>query len=131
MFTTTDLGEVLLLKYMLNHTPADDVKLHLYKNNLTPSESDTLNNYTESAATGYSVIPLPGSSWTFATAGGTSTASFPQQTFTYTTSESVYGYYITNAAETTLIWAERFTGAPFTIPSGGGTVDLDIRIEVE
>ncbi len=110
---------------MLGHTAADNVRLHLFTNNLTPSESDTLSMYTESSATGYSVKELPGASCTFFTSAGTSSATYARQTFTYTTAETVYGYYMTNQAVSTLIWAERFTGAPFQIPTGGGTIDID------
>lgn len=125
MFVTTDGGEILLLRYMLNNTAADNVRLHLYKNDITPAETDTLSMYTECSASGYSVKQLAGSQWTFATSSSTSSASFARQTFTYSTSEAVYGYYITNQGVTTLIWAERFSGAPFQIPSGGGSIDLD------
>jgi hypothetical protein len=118
---------------MLNHTVPSNVQLHLYKNNLTPDESDILTNYTESAAAGYSAVALVGSSWTFATVSGTSSATYPRQTFTYTTSEAVYGYYMTNrdtGGSQQIIWSERFNGAPYQIPTGGGTIDIDPKISL-
>lgn len=116
---------------MLNNATPNNVRLHLYKNNQTPAESDTTANYTESTSAGYTQKELLGSQWTVSTSSGTSTATFARQTFTYTTSETLYGYYLTNQANTTVIWAERFTGAPFSIPTGGGSVDIDARIALD
>jgi hypothetical protein len=127
-FTTMYTGEVALLKYMLNYSAADNVKVHLYTNNYAPAKSDVLANYTESSAAGYSPITLVGSQFTVATVSSTSSAVYARQTFTYTTAENVYGYYITNNAASILIWAEEFSGAPFMIPSGGGTVGIDPNI---
>lgn len=129
-FVTTNLGEVLLLKYMLGQSTADNVRLHLYTNNLTPAATDSLSMYTESVASGYSVKELPGAAWTYGTVSSTSSASYARQTYTYSTSETVYGYYITNQGVSTLIWAERFTGAPFQVPSGGGTIDIDPKLQL-
>lgn len=129
-FVTTSLGEVLLLKYMLGQSVADNVRLHLYTNNLTPAQGDTISMYTESAAAGYSIKELPGSQWTYATVSGTSAATYARQTYTYSTGETVYGYYITNQATSTVIWAERFTGAPFQVPSGGGNIDVDPKLQL-
>jgi hypothetical protein len=127
MFTTVDTGEIQLLKYMLNYAPADNARVHLYTNNITPSGSDTITNYTESVAPGYGSISLIGILWTLATLSGTSCASYARQTFSFTTSEAVQGYYITNNASTVLIWAEKFP-AVFNSPSSGGTVSLDVKI---
>lgn len=124
-FVTPYVGEVQLLKYMVNYAPADNVVLHLYTNNWTPTSSDTLANYTESVAAGYHSMTLPGSQWTVSTVAGTSSATFATQTFSYSTSETLYGYYITNNATSTLLWVELFTGAPFTIPSTGGTLQVN------
>lgn len=130
-FVTTDLGEILLLRYMLNNSTANDVRLHLYTNNRTPAESDVLSMYTESVVSGYSVKELPGTAWTFATSASTSSATFARQTFTFSATETVYGWYMTNQGNTTLIWAERFTGAPFNLPSGGGVIELDPKLSLE
>lgn len=124
-FITVQQGETQLLKYMLNYAPADNVRLHLFTNNYTPVATDTLANYTESVAAGYGSMVMTGSAFTVATVSGTSSATYVRQTFSYTTSETVYGYYITNNASSVLLWAERFTGAPFNLPNTGGTIDID------
>ena len=123
------VGEVLLLRYMLNYSAATNVELRLYTNNLTPAFSDVLASYTESSATGYAGVTLAGTSWTVTSTTGTAVSNFAQQTFSYTTSESVYGYFVTSNGKGQVLWSERFSGAvPFNIPSGGGTVSITPRV---
>ena len=93
-----DVGEVLLLKYALNHTAATDVKIKLFTNDYTPVEGSVVANFTEATAAGYAAITLTGASWTIATDTGVTTATYAQQTFTFTAASTNYGYYITNAA---------------------------------
>lgn len=124
-------SEVVLLRYMLNHTVATDVELRLYSNNHTPAESDVLGNYTQSSAAGYTAVSLPGTGWTVSTSLGTTTGQHADQVFSYTTSDTIYGYYVTNDAATQLLWSERFSSAPFSVPSGGGTITITPKIELE
>ena len=126
------VGEVLLLKYMLNVTVATNVELRLYTNNITPAYTDVISSYVESSAAGYAGITLTGGNWTVATSSGTTVANYAQQTFSYTTSESVYGYYVTRVGNNQVLWSERFSGAvPFNIPSGGGTVSITPRVTLQ
>lgn len=115
---------------MLNYAAADNVRIHLYTNNYAPTVNDTIANYTESSAAGYSSIVLVGTQFTISVAGSTSSAIYARQTFSYSTSENVYGYYITNNGSSVLIWAQEFSGAPFQIPVGGGTIGLDPNIQL-
>lgn len=124
-----NVGEVLLLKYMLNYSSPTNVELRLYTNNITPAYTDVLASYTESSAAGYAGLTMAGTSWTVATTTGTTVANYAQQTFSYTTSESVYGYFVTSNGKGQVLWSERFSGAvPFNIPSGGGTVSITPRV---
>lgn len=114
---------------MLNVTAATNVELRLYSNNLTPALTDTISSYVESSAAGYAGITLTGAGWTVATSSGTTVANYAQQTFSYTTSENVYGYYATRVGNNQVLWAERFSGTvPFAIPSGGGSVSISPRV---
>jgi hypothetical protein len=89
-------------------------------------------SYVESSAAGYGAITLTGGNWTVATSSGTTVANYAQQTFSYTTSESVYGYFVTRIGKNEVLWAERFSGAvPFNIPSGGGTVSITPRVTLQ
>jgi len=127
-----DVSEVILLETMLNKTAATDVKLRLYTNNRTPGEDDDIASYTESTGTGYVAITLTGSSWTVATAGGTTTAEYAQQTFTYSGAEAnIYGYYVTNSSGAEVLWAELFSDGPYSIPAGGGSVKITPKIELD
>lgn len=124
-----DEGEILLLSYMLNKTPTDDVVLRLFKNNFTPSENTTLaggigENPEECTESGYPEdgISLIGSGWAI-TLGAMNvvTAEHTEQTFHITEAVTVYGYYITDADNTTVLTIERFS-EPGELPTEGGRI---------
>ena len=123
-----DVGEVLLLSYALNKVAQGDVKLRLYTNDYTPVEGSVVGDFTEATAAGYAAITLTGASWTIATATGVTTATYAQQTFTLTAASTDYGYYVTNNAGTQVLWAERFSDAPHSIPSDGGTEKITVKL---
>lgn len=116
-------GEGDALKAVVNNAAATNPILRLYTSNTTPAETDTAATYTEDVAAGYAAITLTGASWVI-TEGAPSDASYAQQTFTYTAASSVYGYFVTRTTSGRIAWAERFAGAPFVIPSGGGTIKV-------
>jgi hypothetical protein len=126
-----DVGDVEMLTRVLNKGATGDVKLHLYTNNYTPVAGSTVANFTECAAAGYAAITLAGASWAISTSAGTTTASYAAQTFNLTASAVIYGYFVTNAAGTIVLWAELFTSAPFNIPSGGGSVQVTPKITLK
>jgi len=109
-------------------TLADNPVLHLYSNNLTPSDSTQIGNITEvSTITGYAAITLLSANWTTTQAGGVTTGVYSEQTFTFATDATSYGYYVTDESND-LLWLERFSGAPFEIPDGGGTVSITTKL---
>jgi hypothetical protein len=122
-----DTGDVLALQRMLNFVAADNCKLHLFSNSYTPAKGDTVASYTECVGTGYAAATCTGASWSVTTVSHVTTATYPAITFTFSVAQTVYGYYITNNAGTTLIGAEAFPSA-LTIPSGGGTVTVTLNI---
>lgn len=126
-----DVGEVEMLKRMLNYSATGNVVLHLYANSYTPVEGSVVGNFTECSASGYAAITLTGSSWSIATSSGVTTASYAAQTFSFSAAQVVYGYYVTNAAGTIVLWAELFASAPFNIPSGGGSVQVTPKLVLE
>ena len=123
-----DEGEVELLSMSLNKVAQADVKLKLFTNNYTPVEGSVVADFIECVAAGYAAITLTGAGWTIATSVGVTTAEQPQKTFTLTAASTDYGYYITNGAGTKILWAERFSDAPHTIPSGGGTEKITVKL---
>jgi len=104
-----------LLQYIVGMVDADNPVLHLYSNNLTPSDSTTKAMLTEVTSSGYDAITLLSVQWTTTQGGGVTTAVYSEQTFAFATDAVAYGYYVTNESDE-LLWLERFSGAPFEIP---------------
>lgn len=121
-------GEILLLQYIVGMVNADNPVLHLYANDVTPSDSSILTDLTEvSTSKGYAAITLLSNNWTTTQSSGVTTAVYSEQTFTFTTDATAYGYYVTDESNN-LLWLERFSGAPFDIPDGGGTVSITAKL---
>jgi hypothetical protein len=114
-------GENLVVGMIVNKTAPENLTLKLFKSNTTPAEGDTAATYTEADFTGYSAITLTGASWTVTA----DTAAYAQQSFTSSanqTLQNVYGYFLVQATSGTLIWAERFTDAPYAISNNGDII---------
>jgi hypothetical protein len=136
-----DIGEILMLQYLTNMLSTDGTAgpagggrlLRLFTNNLTPAEGTTQSTITEAVgATGYTPVTLVGSSWTTTQVSGATTAVYSEQTFTFTTAVTVYGYYVTTiGGAPELLWLERFSGAPFILPTGGGQIAISPRISLD
>jgi hypothetical protein len=129
-----DICEQTILSLLLGVTtnPGNQV-LKLFKSSTTvPNESTVLSEFVEANQAGYSDKTLTGTSWTISTATGTTTATYSEQTFTFTEAAAIYGYYIVTSEPTPrLLWAERFTSAPFTLPTSGGTIAITPKIGAE
>jgi hypothetical protein len=129
-------GEVKLLELALKDATPGNQTLHLFVNDVTPGESDTVATYTEMSDYGYSSKTLTRSNWTVSNVGGVTTASYPSQTFSFTKSgessaTTVYGYYITtNDGTEKLLWAERFAN-PVIISNTGDEIRLTPKISAE
>ena len=119
-----DVGENLILEMIVNKTAAQNLSLRLYKNNITPSDTDTAATYTEAVFTGYSAITLTGASWGAAAAGTITYGA--QQTFTCTATatDDIYGYYITQVSSGTLLYSERDASAPFAVRNNGDAIKI-------
>lgn len=95
--------------------------VHLYTNNYTPVSTSVVGNFMELASTGYAAqtvaswgTPVLGVDGYYTTTGGA-------VTFNNSTGSSwtaVYGWFITDAAGTTVISAGLFS-APITVVAGG------------
>lgn len=123
------VGEVQVLAVLLNQTTQQNVTLHLYQNDVTPTDSVTLGDLTECTYPGYAAHVLAGANWSISTTNGTTTASYPEQVVPCTAdtpAQTVYGYYLTQGG--TLVWAERFTDGPIVIERFGDTVKLSPRL---
>lgn len=63
------VGEMKMLEAIVNKTAPEDLKLKLFKNNITPAETDTHLTYTEATFSGYAEKSLAGASWGSAVSG--------------------------------------------------------------
>jgi hypothetical protein len=135
-----DVAEILMLQYLVNMLATDGTAgpaggnriLRLYTNNPTVDDSITTSIITEAVgATGYAPITLVGSSWTTTQTNGTTTAVYSERTFTFTTAVTVYGYYVTSQTGGNLLWVEKFSGAPFQLPAGGGEIAITPKITLD
>lgn len=120
-------GEILLLQYIVGLTLADNPVLHLYSSDITPSDTTPKSSLTEVTSAGYAPITLLSANWTVAPNGGVTTAMYSEQTFAFSTDAVAYGYYVTNESDQ-LLWVERFSGAPYRIPDGGGTISITAKL---
>jgi hypothetical protein len=107
------------LKFVLNAITgafnSGGVKLRLFKNNHTPVEGDTIGNYTEADFSGYAAVAI--GPWNAATysSGSASASATSSQTFTNSTGavgNDIYGYYVTDAGNTTLYFAQIASTVP-------------------
>ena len=119
-----DVGENLALEMMVNKTAPQDLTLKLFKNNITPSDTDVAGTYTESTFPGYASIAITGASWNAAAAGSITNGTQRVFTCSGAASESVYGYYMIQTTSTILLYSERDVNAPFAIAVSGDTVKV-------
>lgn len=121
-----DEGEQRMLELVVNKTAQANLTLHLYSNNVTPGDTNVLADFTECTGGGYASVTLTGASWTVTAGTGTpASASYAEQTFTWTSVPgvtTVYGYFVKNG--TKVLWAERLPAAPFTIAAAGDNVKI-------
>ncbi|TXH08475.1 MAG: hypothetical protein E6R04_10635 [Spirochaetes bacterium] len=119
-----DVGENAILEMIVNKTAAQNPVLKLYKNNITPSDTDTAGTYTEATFGGYAAVTLTGASWNSAASGSISYGS--QQTITCNASatDDIYGYYIVQTTSGILLWSERDANAPFAVRNSGDAIKI-------
>ena len=94
--------------------------LRLFKNDVTPGETDTAATYTEATFTGYAAVSLASGDWTL-TPGAPSSAVCAQKSFTSSAdqaAQTIYGYYLTENGGNTLVASERFATSPVVANNG-------------
>lgn len=110
-----DVGELELLDLMLKEATTADEKyeLKLYKNNITPADTDNTSSFTPATFTNYVTKTLSRAGWNTAVTNGsdkaeTSYGSTPQSWTCGATGNTIYGYYVEGSTSNKLLWAERF-----------------------
>lgn len=137
--TVTNEGEPILLEALVGKTAAAQIKLKLFTNNFTPAHDSTLASFVEMGAVqGYVKKTLAMATWNAAVAGtGVGTALANKASITYPTqtwtadgtggAQTVYGYFVTNDAETKVLWAEKFV-TPATMSTAGDLINIDPKL---
>ena len=120
----------------------ENIDLHLYSASHTPAETDTGGSYTEATFTNYALVTLNSkqsttAGWATPTSvaptGGWSAeahvaeSTYPQQSWTCgSTTNTIFGYYMTGHTSTTLLWAEAFASSVVLI--NGAIIQLTPRL---
>ena len=127
------ISDETILKFIFGKISAPETQtLRLFTNNHNPSKNTIISNLSEATQPGYTSRNLNASEWVVVTTGGVTTALYPESTFTFTGSAQVYGYYVTAniSGNNYLLWVEKFTNAPFILPSSGGSISVNLNIGV-
>lgn len=124
-------AEQIMIQYILNIDAPQGLVIHLFANNIVPTEIDVVANYNEVSGGGYSSIGLIAGSWV--TIPGTPTsAEHTEVIFIFNAAVgNVYGYYVTRDTGFELMWAERFSNGPFNIQTSGDEIRVTPRLTLE
>lgn len=122
----TSAGKTQALSYLVGKdTTVQNLTLKLFSNNVTPGSDFTPSSFVEVTGGGYASVSLTGSTWTV----DNSAAVYPQQTWTFTgAAGNVYGYYVTTADNTAVIFAEKFDDGPYNVATNGDIIRVTLNI---
>lgn len=120
-----DEGKLQLAKDILGNAALENWTLKIFSNNHTPAESDTAATYTEATFTGYVAKTLmrdtsaghwavpalgsPTNAWAPGAQTQVAESTYNQQSWSPTSSQTVYGVFVVGATSTKLIYAELFS----------------------
>lgn len=116
-----DQGLITILQRIV----ADDFHFHLFVNNITPDRTTVLFDLTEAAWSGYVPITVLRTDFVmYGLAAHIGSAQAPPIAFNNNTgtSQSAYGYYITDVSNSVLLAVARFDSAPVIKNDGDGWV---------
>lgn len=127
LIVPASVGEILMLQYITGMVNAGNPVVHLFTNDLTPTNTTTIGDLVQASATGYLPVTLVSSNWTTTQVAGVTAAVYSERAFSFATSVVAYGYYVTTTSNQ-LLWLERFSGAPYSIPDGGGQINVGAKL---
>lgn len=125
-----DAGEVSLLDMALSDAAPNSQTLKLHSAVAGGIVEGTVHtDFTEATFTGYVAKVLARATWNAAsTSAGTSSKTYPQQTWSPTTAEVILGYYVIETTAGGILWAETFASSRSLL--NGDTLNLTPRIEL-
>lgn len=107
-------------------------KLHLYSNDLTPSPTTVVGDFTECIFTGYAAASLVWSA-PFYDVHGVAVSTPGEKLFAQTgaTGDTCFGAYVTDTAGTKLLAAGRLADAPFTFAASGDALPINVKVGLD
>lgn len=112
------------LIWLLQQVAANNLKLRVFTNNITPSDNTILSGLTEAAWAGYAALTLTAGSWvSLGVSSHVGTLVYPACVFLNTSGGPVtaYGWYMTDNAGTILVAVGLFDSAPVTLVATTGS----------
>jgi len=115
------VAQLTLLDLLRTSLNSSSLVVRLFKNNYTPVAGSVLSDFTTADFSGYSPSALGTLAAATTVSGKASTTAGTANTWTKSgaTGNDIYGYYITNGANTVLYWAERGGSAPYSLNTNG------------
>lgn len=127
-----DVGEVAMLDNMFKGSAPENLTLKLYTNNYDCVEGSIAGNFTECAISGYAAKTLTAGSWNAAsTTTGTSSKTYAAQTFNFTGTGAVVGYFVVGAVSGTLYWAERLYATTGQTFNNGDSLTITPKMQLD
>ena len=127
-----DAGEVAMLDMLLGTATPEAQTLKLYTNNYDAVEGSVAGSFTEATGSGYSAKSLARATWNAASsAGGVSSKTYPAQTFNFTGSITIVGYFVVGATSGTILWAERLYSGAGQVFANGDSLTVTPKLEGE
>lgn len=127
-----NVGEQKLLDNALQVTTPEALTLKLYTNNFDCIETSVHTDFTECAIAGYAAKSLARASWGAAAGGAPSSSTYgTAQTFNFTGTGNVVGYYVVGATSGVLYWAERLYATTGQTFNNGDSLTITPKLTLE
>lgn len=126
--TVPDIGERALLDMMLSDASPAAQELKLYSA-VSPAigESSVAGDFTAATFTGYAKKAMARATWGAAATSGATSKTYPLQSWSPLSSQTILGYYITEATDADLLWAEAYASSRALV--SGDTLNQTVIIE--
>ena len=127
-------GKTLWLARVVDTSSAEDLVVELFRNNYTPTETDTLSNYLTPSFAGYAPVTLTSADWItpylIPNLGYLQSINPPRYDCTGGVPEIVYGWFMYGATTTKVYAAQRFD-TPRTMAVGLSEVLTPFRFALK
>lgn len=138
MIVVPDAAKIEWMKRMLYaNAGSENLSLRLFKNNITPADSDVAGTYTVADFTGYSNVTLTssqsGSTWPVpTTSSNKGTATYQTTaTWTATSDQTVYGWYMLFASSGTIAASQAFGAGKPLIGASSDQLSIVPRFQLD